>query len=102
MFATLATIRKEFPSTAAPAMLVAVGPASEQPAALRAITHLERLAVARGIAHAPFTLTTNIDGTAASVELPLTGAGNNAASRQAISAPSPRARPDDARPSPGH
>ena len=85
VFATLDKIRKEFPSTAAPAMLVAVGPASEQPVALRAIVRLERLAVARGIAHAPFTLTTGSDGTAASVEIPLTGAGNNTASRQAIS-----------------
>ena len=86
VFATLDKIRNEFPSTAAPAMVVAVGPASEQPAALRAIVRLERLAVARGIAHAPFTLTTSTDGTAASVEIPLTGAGNNTASRQAISA----------------
>ncbi len=85
VFATLDKIRAEFPSTAAPAVLVAVGPASEQPDALRAIARLERLAVARGIAHAPFTLTTSTDGTAASLEIPLTGAGNNTASRQAIS-----------------
>ncbi len=85
VFATLDTIRNEFPSTAAPAMIVAVGPPNEQPAALRAIARLERLAVARGIGHAPFTLTTSTDGTAASVEIPLTGAGNNTASRQAIS-----------------
>jgi len=84
VFATLDKIRNEFPSTAAPAMVVAIGPASDWPAALRAIARLERLAVARGIAHAPFTLTTSTDGTAASVEIPLTGAGNNAASRQAI------------------
>ncbi len=85
VFATLDTIRKEFPSTAAPAVLVAIGPSSEQPAVLRAIDRLERLAVARGIAHAPFTLTTSPDGTAASVEIPLTGAGNNTSSRQAVS-----------------
>ncbi len=85
VFATLDEIRKEFPSTAAPALIVAVGAASEQPVALRAIVRLEQLAVARGIAHPPFTLTTSIDGTAASVEIPLTGAGNNTASRQAIS-----------------
>ncbi len=84
IFATLHTIRKEFPSTAAPAMLVAVGPASEQPAALRGLARLERLAVARGIAHGPFTLTTSSDGTAASVEIPLAGAGNNTSSRRAI------------------
>ena len=85
VFATLDRIRKEFPSTAAPAMLVAVGAASQQPDALHEIVRLERLAVARGIAHGPFTRTTSPDGTAASVAIPLTGAGNNTASRQAIS-----------------
>jgi len=84
VFATLDEIMKEFPSTAAPAMVVPVGPAGEQPAALHAIVRLERLAVARGIAHPPFTLTANPDGTAASIELPLTGAGDNTASRRAI------------------
>jgi RND superfamily putative drug exporter len=84
VFATLDAIQKEFPSTAAPAMLVAVGPAGEQPALMRAIVSLERLAVSRGIVHPPFTLTPSSDGTAVSVELPLTGAGNNTASRQAI------------------
>ena len=84
VFATLDTIQREFRSTAAPAILVAAGPASEQPATLRAIGRLEQLAVVRGIAHPPFTLTPSSDGTAASVELPLTGAGNNTASRQAI------------------
>jgi RND superfamily putative drug exporter len=84
VFATLDKIRAEFPSTAAPAVLVAVGPANEQPDALRAIARLERLAATRGIAHAPFTLTTSTDGTAASLEMPLAGAGNNAASRHAV------------------
>jgi uncharacterized membrane protein YdfJ with MMPL/SSD domain len=84
IFATLDKIREEFPSTAAPAMLVAVAPASEQQVVRRAIARLERLAVARGITHPPFTVTTSTDGTAVSVELPLTGAGNNTASRQAI------------------
>jgi RND superfamily putative drug exporter len=84
VFATLDQVRKVFPSTAAPAMLVVVGPASAQPAARRAIDRLERLAVARGITHPPFTLTASTDGAAASVELPLTGAGDNTASRQAI------------------
>jgi RND superfamily putative drug exporter len=65
-------------------VLVAVGPANEQPDALRAIARLERLAATRGIAHAPFTLTTSTDGTAASLEMPLAGAGNNAASRHAV------------------
>src|SRR5206468_4702238 len=38
----------------------------------------------RGIAHPPFTLSDGSDGQAAAIELPLTGAGNNAASRHAI------------------
>ncbi len=84
VFATLDTIRREFPSTAAPAILVVVGPASGQRAALGAIARLEQLAVARGIAHPPFTLTSSADGAAASIELPLTGAGDNTASKQAI------------------
>jgi RND superfamily putative drug exporter len=84
VFRTLAEIRSAFPSTAAPAILVVVWPAGGQAAAGRAISRLERLAVARGIAHPPFTATTSLDGTAASVELPLTGAGNNAASREAV------------------
>ena len=84
VFATLAEIRKEFPSTAAPARLVVAGPATEEPAALRAIVRLERLAVARGIVHPPFTLIQSTDGTAASVELPLTGSGNNTASRRSV------------------
>ncbi len=84
VFATLDKVRTEFPSTAAPALVVVVGPASEQAVVLRAIRRLEQLALARGIAHGPFTLTASSDGTAASAEIPLTGAGNNAASRSAI------------------
>src|SRR5262249_28990259 len=50
-----------------------------------AVKRLEALARARGIAHPPFTLSSGSDGKAASIELPLTGAGDNAASRHAIS-----------------
>jgi RND superfamily putative drug exporter len=84
VFATLAQIRKAFPSTAAPAILVVTGPAGEQASAGRALARLERLAVARRIVHRPFTVTTSTDGTAGSIEFPLTGAGNNTASRRAI------------------
>ena len=45
---------------------------------------LEALAAARGIAHPPFTLDRSPDGQAAAIELPLTGLGDNAASRHAI------------------
>src|SRR4029077_3983641 len=50
----------------------------------RALRRLETLAIARGIAHPPFTISGNPEGTAAVVELPLTGAGNNAASRRGV------------------
>jgi uncharacterized membrane protein YdfJ with MMPL/SSD domain len=82
---TLARVRAEFPSASAPAILVVVGPLARQRAARRALVRLEQLVVARGIAHPPFTISGSPDGTAASVELPLVGAGDNAASRRAIS-----------------
>jgi RND superfamily putative drug exporter len=82
--ASFAHIRDRFPSTAAPAILVVGGPVGEQPAARRQLAQLEKLVVARGIAHPPFTASLSFDGRAASVELPLTGAGDNAASRRAV------------------
>jgi uncharacterized membrane protein YdfJ with MMPL/SSD domain len=81
---TLARIRSEFPSTSAPAIVVAAGPIEQQATARRALQRLEALAVARGLAHPPFTVSGSSDGMAAAVELPLTGAGDNSASRQAI------------------
>src|SRR5206468_1510670 len=41
-------------------------------------------AIARGIAHRPFTENGSADGLAASVDLPLTGAGDNAASKRSL------------------
>ena len=55
------------------------------------LQRLENLAVARGIAHPPFTVSGNDEGTAASIEFPLVGDGNNAASRRAIADPARRA-----------
>ena len=78
-------VRAEFPSTAAPAIVVVDRPAlQQQAAAQRALSGSRRSPSARGIAHPPFTISGSADGTAAAVELPLTGAGNNAASRRAI------------------
>ncbi len=82
--ATLKDVRREFPSTAAPAILVVTGPAKEQAVGFAALKQLEARAVALGIAHPPFTVSGNPDGTAAAIELPLTGAGDNAASRLAV------------------
>ena len=82
--ASLGHVRQAFPSTSAPAIIVIAGPPSEAAAAQRALGRLEKLAVARGIAHPPFTVSGNDEGTAASVELPLTGAGDDAASKRAV------------------
>ena len=82
--ASFAHIRDRFPSTASPALLVVSGPLSEQQAARRQLARLEKLVVARRIAHPPFTVSVASDGRAGSVELPLTGAGDNSASRHAV------------------
>jgi RND superfamily putative drug exporter len=84
--ATLARVRSEFPGTAAPALVAATVPAGERAAFKQATTKLETLARARGIAHPPFTVTESRDGSGASIELPLTGAGNNTTSRTAVTA----------------
>jgi uncharacterized membrane protein YdfJ with MMPL/SSD domain len=84
VLASLGHIRSEFPSTSAPAIVVVSGPRDRQEAAQRGVKRLEALAVARAIAHPPFTLSGSSDGMGASLELPLGGAGNNSASRHAI------------------
>jgi uncharacterized membrane protein YdfJ with MMPL/SSD domain len=83
--ATLSHVRADFPGTAAPAILVVTGPRQRQAAVRQATTRLEALTLARGIAHPPFGLDGSPDGRAAALELPLTGGGDNAASRSAIS-----------------
>ena len=84
VLASLGHVRQAFPSTSAPAILVVAGPLSRAGAAQGALGRLEKLAVERGIAHPPFTVSGNAEGTAASVELPLTGAGDDAASKRAV------------------
>src|SRR5438132_3130344 len=84
VLATLGHVRADFPGTSSPAIAVAAGPRDRQAEAARAVRRLETLAVTRGIAHPPFTVNSSPDGLAASVDLPLTGAGDNAASRRAI------------------
>jgi RND superfamily putative drug exporter len=84
--AALAKVRAEFPGAASPAIVVATGRAGQRGAVRASIDRLERLAVAHGVAHPPFAVHTSADGEVASVTLPLSGAGNNAASRKAIGA----------------
>jgi uncharacterized membrane protein YdfJ with MMPL/SSD domain len=83
--ATLVRVQSEFPSTASPAIVVVTGPTKQRAAALRAVKRLEGLAVGYGISRPPFTVNGSADGQAGAVYIPLTGAGDNAASRYAIS-----------------
>ena len=80
----LVDIRREFPGGAETAKIVATVPTGGAAALSRQGRHLEQLALARGIGHGPVLATSNDDGTAAALFLPLTGAGNNTASRRSI------------------
>ncbi len=81
---TLAAARREFPSEADRAYVVVTGPASRSAEAERQLESLQRRAVVRGISRPPFTVTSNADGTAGALTLPLSGDGSDAASRRAI------------------
>jgi RND superfamily putative drug exporter len=77
-------IRREFPGAAETAKIVATVPPGGATALRAQGRRLEQLAVARGIGHKPVLATSNDDGTAAGLFLPLSGAGDNSASRRAI------------------
>ena len=83
--ALIAQMQATFPGTSQPAILVVEAPAAQRAPAERALSGLEQLAAARGIAHPPFTANTGGDGRTIAVALPLTGQGDNTASRDAIS-----------------
>ena len=73
--ATLARVRAAFPGTSEPAFVVAAGPLEQRPTRRSASSSgCEKLVVARGIAHPPFTVSGGADGLGASLELPLTAA----------------------------
>ena len=80
----LADIRREFPGGAETAKIVATVPTGGAAALRRRGRRLEQLALARGTGQGPVLATSNDDGTAAALFLPLTGAGNNTASRRSI------------------
>ena len=82
--ATFARIRAAFPGTSEAAIVVVAGPPERRAAVDLAIRRFEALAVTRRVAHRPFTVSAGSDGRAASIELPLIGAGDNAASRRAV------------------
>ena len=82
--ATIAKVRAEFPSAAEPAVVVAVGPPGWETRGRAAAAQLERMALARGIVHRPFTASGS-DHLGGSIEMPLTGAGDNRSSKDAVS-----------------
>jgi uncharacterized membrane protein YdfJ with MMPL/SSD domain len=79
-----AQITGEFPSTSSPALVVATWPAGTTPAVRRAVERLETLAATEGIAHPPFSVGPGLDGRSLALGLPLTGFGDNPASRNAV------------------
>jgi RND superfamily putative drug exporter len=79
-----ARITGEFPSTSAPAIVVATWPDGQRGAVRRAVGRLEALAAADGIAHPPFLSGLGSDGRSLALGLPLTGFGDNAQSRNAV------------------
>ena len=79
-----ADIRRDFPGASEPARVVATVPAGDESVLRREMGRLRRLAFTSGLAHPPAELTTSSDGTGVALSLPLSGAGDNRASRQAI------------------
>ena len=80
-----AQITGEFTSTSSPAIVVATWPAGRTPAVRQAVERLETLAATDGIAHPPFSVGPGLDGRSLALGLPLTGFGDNTASRTAVS-----------------
>jgi RND superfamily putative drug exporter len=79
-----AQITHEFPSTSSPAKVVATWPAGRTRGVRHAVERLEALAATQGIAHPPFPVGLGHDGRSLLLELPLTGFGDNAASRNSV------------------
>jgi RND superfamily putative drug exporter len=77
-------ITREFPATSSPAYVVAAWRGDQGAEVERAARRLEALASAAGIAHPPFATAEAADGHALALALPLTGLGDNAASRAAV------------------
>jgi RND superfamily putative drug exporter len=77
-------MQADFPNTSAPAAVVVKATRGQEPQVDRELTRLETLAARRGIAHPPFAVNRSADGLTTALALPLTGLGNNQASRHAI------------------
>ena len=79
-----ARITADFPGTSAPAIVAYAWPGRQRKRAEEAAKPLETLAAARGIAHPPFSSGGSLDGQVGTLELPLSGLGDDAASKRAL------------------
>ena len=77
-------ISHDFPAASAPALVVFSFPANKRAQAKQAALRLETLAATQGVAHPPFTLGGGRDGRVGTIELPLTGLGDNNASKHSV------------------
>jgi RND superfamily putative drug exporter len=82
--ALVAQVTHDFPGLSSPAVVVVAGANLERAAVRRAVKRLETLAAAQRIAHPPFTPDPGQRGSGFALELPLTGLGDNDASRHAV------------------
>ena len=77
-------ITSDFPGASSPAIVTATWRGDQPPGLRGAVGRLESLASTNGIAHRPFSTAMNGGGRALAIALPLTGLGDNAASRRAV------------------
>ena len=83
---TLNELQRAFPGAGEPADVVVTAPRGAASAVAAAIARLSRAAIAEGLVHEPVRVSTNAARTAAMIQMPLTGKGDNAASRNAVRA----------------
>ncbi len=84
--ATLNRLQRAFPGGGEPADVVVTAPRTAASEVAAAIARLTRAALATGLVHETVSVRTNAARTAAMIEMPLTGKGDNTASRDAVRA----------------
>jgi putative drug exporter of the RND superfamily len=77
-------ITGDFPFTSAPAIVVFSSPLRDRARTRREVGRLEVLAAGPGVAHPPFAAGTSADGRVGWLELPLSGLGDDSASKHAL------------------
>ncbi len=84
--ATLNRLQRAFPGGGEPADVLVTAPPAATSQVATAIARLRRDAVSEGLVHETVSVRTNAAQSAAIIEMPLTGKGDNAASRNAVRA----------------